>query len=312
MTKIMTLAKGLPRGTGIVVAASGALMLGALSVSPLRADGLPNPLAGFMQPDNNSDNAIDYRPRPALVVPPTSDLPSPQSSSVTRTVNWPKDPDLDAARAAKADSRRPAPTSDSQVPGGTANEAVFVRDEGPNCDPLLGMQIMCFKAPWGSDVQLPGATQSKEPKGVVLKTQKRKYLIDPPEQYLAAVPMQPASGNATDAAAAALPPKPDCSWPGWFGCPDYSAYYAKQAPNAQAAAAPSGQPGQPQPQPQRQCMFPGYFGCPAQQPQTQSVQYSQGASPNAQAVAGPPAPGQAAQPAQKKCALPGWFGCPEQ
>ena len=36
---------------------------------------------------------IEYRERSPLVIPPSRDLPAPQSSDVNNTPNWPKDPD---------------------------------------------------------------------------------------------------------------------------------------------------------------------------------------------------------------------------
>lgn len=289
----MTIVRGLRHNLGLTSVAVGALLVGAAPISCVRADGLPNPLAGFMQPDKNDDSgAIDYRPRPTLVVPPSNDLPAPQSSSSVRSANWPKDPDQNAMRAAKADSRQPAPSTERLVQGEAANQKVFVRDDGPNCEPFLGMQIMCFKAPWGGDVQLPGATQSKDVKGVVVTSQPRHYLTDPPAEYLAAVQTQP--GSAADNE---IPPQKPCATPGWFGCPEQP--YVNQNAQAGVVSNPNSQ-GQ---QPQQQCMFPGHFGCPALPPKPQV----------SQAAAGSPAPGQqAAQPAQPKCAMPGWFGCPEQ
>jgi hypothetical protein len=285
----MIFMRDLPQALGLTSAALGALLIGAASISCAHADGLPNPFANFIQPNNNSD-AIDYRPRPMLVVPPTNDLPPPQSSSSSlRGANWPKDPDQNAMHAAKADSRQPAPSTERLVSGDT-NQKIFVRDDGPDCEPFLGMQIMCFKAPWGGDVQLPGATQSKDPKGVVVTSQPRKYLSDPPAQYLAAV--QPQAGS--DAADNAAPPRPSCATPGWFGCPE-QAYVPN--PNSQAGVATNGQA----PQPEQQCMFPGHFGCPALPPKPQA----------SQAAAGPPAPGQPAPQPKPNC-LPGWFGCPDQ
>jgi len=41
-------------------------------------------------PDQNAD--IDYRERAPLVVPPSRDLPAPQTASAAPTGNWPKDP----------------------------------------------------------------------------------------------------------------------------------------------------------------------------------------------------------------------------
>jgi hypothetical protein len=38
------------------------------------------------------ENQIEYRERPPLVVPPTRDLPPPQTSATVRDPNWPVDP----------------------------------------------------------------------------------------------------------------------------------------------------------------------------------------------------------------------------
>src|SRR6266702_2441709 len=38
------------------------------------------------------ENHIEYRERPPLVVPPTRDLPPPQTSATVRDPNWPVDP----------------------------------------------------------------------------------------------------------------------------------------------------------------------------------------------------------------------------
>ncbi len=222
MIKIMSFQNGLPRGFGLTSAAVGALMVAALSFPlPVRADGLPNPLANFM--GGGTDNGpIDYRPRPALVVPPTNDLPPPQTSSTVPSANWPKAPDTTILNAAKADSRRPAPSEDSQLPDDVANQKVVLQDEN-ECNKVLGMP-MCFSG-WGQE--------GGRPKPVVLTTPQRRYLIEPPATYLAAVPIQP--GDAKYA-----PPPPSCSTPGWFGCPEQPQTYWKvmgmQPPGPNGAA----------------------------------------------------------------------------
>jgi hypothetical protein len=77
-----------------------------------RADNWWNSMLGFvgMGPNKPADDAIDYSARPALVVPPTMDLPPPQTA-VAKPVDWPNDPDAIARRKAEAGSRRPAPPS---------------------------------------------------------------------------------------------------------------------------------------------------------------------------------------------------------
>ena len=52
---------------------------------------------------NMENQGIDYRERSPLVVPPKIDLPPPQTAaSDVKATNWPKDPDLQARKAAAA------------------------------------------------------------------------------------------------------------------------------------------------------------------------------------------------------------------
>lgn len=52
-------------------------------------------------------DAIDYRERPPLVVPPSSQLPRPQAPVAERTAAWPNDPDVARRRAEAAAARIP-------------------------------------------------------------------------------------------------------------------------------------------------------------------------------------------------------------
>lgn len=54
-----------------------------------------------------SENDIDYRQRPPLVVPPNSTLPRPQDSASSRTAAWPNDPDVVRRREENAATRVP-------------------------------------------------------------------------------------------------------------------------------------------------------------------------------------------------------------
>jgi hypothetical protein len=51
---------------------------------------------------NGTESDIEYRERSPLVVPPSRDLPPPQSSATTRAPNWPADADVQRRQAAKA------------------------------------------------------------------------------------------------------------------------------------------------------------------------------------------------------------------
>lgn len=56
---------------------------------------------------------IEYRDRPALVVPPATQLPRPvdAESVAQRNPAWPRDPDVEARRLAAEEARRPVPIS---------------------------------------------------------------------------------------------------------------------------------------------------------------------------------------------------------
>lgn len=99
-----------------------------LAASPARADGDTwNTMLGWVglgHKHSPDDSTIDYSPRPALVVPPKMDLPPPQTAAAPPQ-NWPHDPDKMARARADADSRRPAPSSDSSADATTGD---FVAD----------------------------------------------------------------------------------------------------------------------------------------------------------------------------------------
>jgi hypothetical protein len=54
-----------------------------------------------------SQDEIDYRQRPPLVVPPSSALPRPQAPAAERNAAWPNDPDVAARREAARTSLIP-------------------------------------------------------------------------------------------------------------------------------------------------------------------------------------------------------------
>ena len=88
----------------------------------------------------SEDVGIEYRERAPLVVPPSRNLPPPQSEgSVARNPNWPKDPDVarrnEASAAEKAKLRRSADAAQDESrplrpdelekgPGGTATGSI--------------------------------------------------------------------------------------------------------------------------------------------------------------------------------------------
>lgn len=61
---------------------------------------------GGQSMDDNS-KGIEYRERSPLVVPSKIDLPPPETQKRPNVANWPKDPDLQARRAAIEESKQP-------------------------------------------------------------------------------------------------------------------------------------------------------------------------------------------------------------
>jgi hypothetical protein len=62
-----------------------------------------------LKKDGMQENGINYEERPPLVVPPTRDLPPPQSADAARgNAAWPKDQDEQRRREASAKKRREA------------------------------------------------------------------------------------------------------------------------------------------------------------------------------------------------------------
>jgi hypothetical protein len=310
----MDFEKGMLRHIGLASIGVGAFLCMALPASsPARAgdDNVFSPVSNFLTApfgggkpaaatiDDNS-GAIDYRPRPALVVPPTNDLPPPHAS-VTRSADWPKDPDATALRRAKADSRRPAPSTESQSNGDAAHGTKEVVLQGPKCGTVVGMPA-CFTTPWG-EINLPGTTKGgSDQAGVHLSTTAtRTYLIEPPVSYMEAVELSPEESGkvedrvdqkltATAAPGGASPYRPptSCMFPGMLGCPQdalgvtsakqpniLNGQYEEPGPGPGASAAPSAaapsitassasapSAAAPSSGPPKQCLFPGMLGCP--------------------------------------------------
>jgi hypothetical protein len=182
-------------------AALGGVALAALlAASPARADGdMWNSMLGWVglghkQQQSPDNGTIDYTPRPALVVPPKMDLPPPQASLGT-PADWPHDPDATARIRAEADSRRPAPSSDSssdQTPGDFVADADKTKPspsgESETCSNQAGKPI-CFYGPsdlvnftkgWGNIFQSHSEDTSKLRIG---SEPPRKYLTQPPPGY---------------------------------------------------------------------------------------------------------------------------------
>lgn len=84
---------------------TGGLALAASSASAQEGALFKNLMEGVF---GRSENEIEYRQRPPLVVPPASTLPRPQEGGSARNAAWPNDPDVEARRAAGRNALLPA------------------------------------------------------------------------------------------------------------------------------------------------------------------------------------------------------------
>lgn len=85
---------------------AGGLLLAAVPASAQEGVLFKNLIEGVIGGKSNND--IEYRQRPPLVVPPGSTLPRPQEPASTRNASWPNDPDVARRRAEDARALVPA------------------------------------------------------------------------------------------------------------------------------------------------------------------------------------------------------------
>ncbi|MHB8886564.1 MAG: hypothetical protein ACYC5H_16075 [Methylovirgula sp.] len=235
----MDFERGLLRRIGLASTAVGAILFAGLPMAEPAWAGDGNMFSSvtdfFKSPfgggkpaaDNNANGAIDYRPRPALVVPPSYNLPPPQTH-VAHVPDWPKEPDAVALRKAKADSRRPAPPSDASAgddtpsPDASAPSQDNVAAAAPaqsgsqsgrpmSCSAVAGTPV-CVSTPWANvDLPnlgnipglnlIPGLKKSDQKSAAsdihLNPNPSRKYLTDPPVDYMEAVQL-PESDQGSD------------------------------------------------------------------------------------------------------------------
>jgi hypothetical protein len=189
------------------VALGGALGLIALaSIAPgvARAQDNDRGLFGSMLKSLGigGENQIEYRERPPLVVPPTRDLPPPQTSGAARDPNWPVDPKSTQARK-KGDQikdldkiavpQRPAGPGLAATPGPTADSPDTTAAIPPSQPAASG----------GFFGNL--FSSSERPSGPIMNAPARKSLTEPPPDFESPSPSQPYGAAAPAAAAKATP-----------------------------------------------------------------------------------------------------------
>jgi hypothetical protein len=155
-----------------------------------------NVLKGFGL--KRGDDTIDYRERSPLVVPPTRDLPPPETDVPIKNTNaaWPVDPDVKRKKAAAAAQHKVSSIDESRalrpnemMPGGTDVKATAQKsapsDAPPDGAPMkpsqLGFSGWTLTNLFGSQPET--ATFTKEPA--------RDSLTEPPAGYRTPAPNQP-------------------------------------------------------------------------------------------------------------------------
>lgn len=142
------------------------------------------------------DNTIEYRERSPLVVPPSRDLPPPETDAPTRNAAWPVDPDIKRKKEATAAQHKVSSIDESRalrpnemMPGGTdvkgTPQKSLPSDAPPDGAPMkpsaLGFNGWSFSNLFGS--QPESTTFTQEPP--------RESLTEPPAGYRTPAPNQP-------------------------------------------------------------------------------------------------------------------------
>ncbi len=150
------------------------------------------------------ENHIEYRERPPLVVPPSRDLPPPQTSAAARDPNWPVDPKSAQPRK-KGDQirdldkltvpQRPSEpgVAGSGAPAGSPDTTATVPPSQPAASSGFFGNLF---------------SSSERPAGPIMAAPSRKSLTEPPPDYVSPSPSQP-YGTAAPSAASAKPATPE-------------------------------------------------------------------------------------------------------
>ena len=170
---------------------ASATLLAAMAAAPARAldDGqqsIFSAIFGMVGLDSGkTDEQIDYRERPPLVLPPKMQLRQPQQAASDRNPAWPLDPDLvkrqRAADAARGSSVMPAKDEDRLTKQQLAarRASAFERKPHDSCDDN-DRTPSCIYVPWDKL-----SASKKAAKDVIVAGQEpeRGSLTEPPKGY---------------------------------------------------------------------------------------------------------------------------------
>lgn len=138
---------------------------------------------------------IDYRERSPLVVPPSRNLPSPETNSIVdKTAAWPTDPDVKRERDRKAARKKPTRTVEDEgkpeLPsqlGPTAKTAPpgQIPTAGPHVDPTKpsSWQELNSKSFFSNITTLGGLVGTRDETAVFTGEPQRGSLTEPPTGY---------------------------------------------------------------------------------------------------------------------------------
>jgi hypothetical protein len=148
---------------------------------------------------NSGYDGINYDERSPLVVPPTRDLPPPQTDAAAPVPNWPKDPDITRRKSSRIDGRsryqkdyvvessRALRPDELNVPGAPGSSGKGDGDATANSqmsDPTdRGTKKSLFNS--------LGSIFQKEQYATFTGEPSRSSLTDPPPGYLTPSPDQP-------------------------------------------------------------------------------------------------------------------------
>jgi hypothetical protein len=151
------------------------------------------------------ENNIEYRERPPLVVPPTRELPPPQTTATARDPNWPADPkaagrkkgdqirDLDKIAVPQRPAEPGAAAAGAPYPsGGPADTTAAIPPSPPATSGGFFGNLFSSSDRAASPPPPPAPA--------------RKSLLQPPPDFESPAPSQP-YGTATPAAAAKATPE---------------------------------------------------------------------------------------------------------
>jgi hypothetical protein len=138
--------------------------------------------------------AIEYRERSPLVLPPANELPAPETGKQSKAAAWPNDPDVRRAKQRKADSKK------------------FVREDEDGARPLLPSQYNLPNPPARKDSGVSGKSAEESAAPSTLKELGTKNIFSkvfsPSEEY-GTFAGEPQRGSLTEPPAGYRTPSPN-------------------------------------------------------------------------------------------------------